>query len=114
MHVCACVSACVHVCVCVRVCVCVCVRAYVCECVRVCMCATVGFLFCPSVAVMEWLQLVGSIKLHVSFAKETYKRDYILQKRPTILRSLLIVASPYVYRHVFVHVCVCVRVRVCV
>jgi len=30
----------------------------------------------------------------VSFAKEPYKRDYILQKRPVILRSLLIVATP--------------------
>ena len=29
---------------------------------------------------MGWLQLVGSIKLQVSFAKETYKRDAILQK----------------------------------
>ena len=35
------------------------------------------------------------MKLQVSFAKETYKRDYILQKRPIILRSLLIVATPY-------------------
>jgi len=29
------------------------------------------------------------------FAKETYKRDDILQKRLIILRSLLIVATPY-------------------
>ena len=33
---------------------------------------------------MGWLQLVGSIKLKVSFAKENYKRDAILQKRTTI------------------------------
>jgi len=38
---------------------------------------------------------VGSLKLQVSFAKWPYKRDYILQKRPVILRSLLIVATPY-------------------
>ena len=44
---------------------------------------------------MGWLRLVGSLKLQVSFAKETYKRDDILQKRPMILRSLLIVATPY-------------------
>jgi len=44
---------------------------------------------------MGWLQLVGSFKLHVSFAKEPYKRDYILQKRPIILRSLLMIATPY-------------------
>ena len=29
--------------------------------------------------------LVGSLKLHVSFAKESYKRDDILQKRPRIV-----------------------------
>ena len=44
---------------------------------------------------MGWLRLVRSIKLQVSFAKEPYKRDYILQKRPTILLILLIVATPY-------------------
>jgi len=33
----------------------------------------------------------------VSFAKEPYKRDYILQKGPIILRSLLIVATPCHY-----------------
>jgi len=31
---------------------------------------------------MRWLQLVGSLKLYVSFAKEPCKRDYILRKRP--------------------------------
>jgi len=44
---------------------------------------------------MGWLRLVGSLKLQVSFAKEPYKRDYILQTRPIIIRSLLIVATPY-------------------
>jgi len=43
---------------------------------------------------MGWLRVVGSLKLHVSFAKEPYKRDDILQKRPIIFRSLLIVAIP--------------------
>ena len=33
---------------------------------------------------MGWLRLVGSLKLQVSFAKEPYKRDHILQKRPII------------------------------
>jgi len=33
---------------------------------------------------MRWLRLVGSIKLQVSFAKEPYKRDNMLQKRPVI------------------------------
>jgi len=43
---------------------------------------------------MGWLRLVGSLELWVSFVKKPYKRDYILQKRPIILRSLLIVATP--------------------
>jgi len=33
---------------------------------------------------MGWLRLVGSLKLQVSFAKEPYKRDDILQKRPYV------------------------------
>jgi len=44
---------------------------------------------------MGWLRLVGSLKLLVAFAKEPYKRDYILQKRLMILRSLLVEATPY-------------------
>jgi len=47
--------------------------------------------------VMGWLRLIGSLKLQVSFAKEPYKRDDILQKRRIILRSPLIVATPYDY-----------------
>jgi len=44
---------------------------------------------------MGWLWLVGSIKLQLSFAKEPYKRDDILQKRPVIKSILLTVATPY-------------------
>ena len=44
---------------------------------------------------MRWLRSVGSLKSYVSFAKEPYKRDCILQKRPRIVRSLLLVATPY-------------------
>jgi len=50
---------------------------------------------------MGWLRLVGYLNLQVSFgkkvsfAKEPSKRDYILQKRPVILRRLLIVGTPY-------------------
>jgi len=46
---------------------------------------------------MEWLWLVGSLKTEVAFqvAKEPYEIDYILQKRPIFLRSVLIVATPY-------------------
>jgi len=37
------------------------------------MCSTVG-----------WRWLEGAMKLDIPFAKETYKRDAILQKRPMI------------------------------
>jgi len=36
---------------------------------------------------MQWLRFVGSLKLHVSFAKEPFKRDCILQKRPIITHT---------------------------
>jgi len=42
---------------------------------------------------MGWLRLVGSLKVYVSFAKETYKTDDILQKRPIIFRILLTVTT---------------------
>ena len=51
-------------------------------------------IVCLCIYHMGWLRFVGSLKAQVSFAKEPYKRDIILQKRPTILRSLLIVATP--------------------
>jgi len=52
---------------------------------------------------MGWLRWVGSIKVYVSFAKEPYKRDYILQKRPIILSRLLIVATPYVLQNTILY-----------
>ena len=68
---------------------------------------------------MRWLRLVGSLKLYVSFAKEPYKIEDILQKKPIILRSLLIVASPYrcVYTYRCIHIyysCMRVCMRFCV
>jgi len=42
----------------------------------------------------EWVK--SCIWMSQHSAKEPYKRDDILQKRPIILRSLLIVATPYV------------------
>ena len=41
---------------------------------------------------MGWLLSVGSIQLWVSFAKEPYKRDDILQKRPIFDIAKLCVA----------------------
>jgi len=44
---------------------------------------------------MGWLRLAGSLKLQVSFAGYSLFYRALLQKRPMILRSLLIVATPY-------------------
>jgi len=44
---------------------------------------------------MGWLQLVGSLKLQVSFAEYHLFYRALLQKRPVILRSLQVVATPY-------------------
>jgi len=43
---------------------------------------------------MRCLRLVGSLKLQVSFAEYSLFNRVLLQKRPIILRSLLIVAKP--------------------
>ena len=56
------------------------IYAYVCICVR---------------QHMGWLRLVGSIKLWVSFAEYHLFYRAFLQKRPIILRSLLVEATPY-------------------
>ena len=50
-----------------------------------------------SYSCMGLLRLVGSLKLQVSFAEYSLFFRAPLQKRPVILRSLLIVATPYVY-----------------
>jgi len=47
---------------------------------------------------MGWLRLVGSLKVWVCFAESSLFCRVLLQKRPMILRSLLIVATPYVTR----------------
>ena len=120
---CMCVCVCVYY-IHTRVCVCVCVCVHyihtrVCTgCACVCVCTIniysiiesflllsvmqlITRMFTPSsIRTMGRLQLelVGSLKLWVSFAKEPYKRDYILQKRPMIVRSLIIVATAYWYR----------------
>ena len=81
---------------------------------------------------MGWLRLVGSLKSSVSFAKEPYKRDCILQKRP--IQENIFYKRGYdlaltkgseggvnhEWKKLFPHTCVCVcerereRERVCV
>ena len=52
-----------------------------------------GEMTCIEV-LMGWLRLVGSLKLQVSFTEYRLFYRALLQKRPVILRSLLIVATP--------------------
>jgi len=49
--------------------------------------------------VMGWLRLVVSFKLSLSFVEYRLFYRVLLQKRPIILRSLLIVAIPYADRY---------------
>jgi len=56
------------------------------------MCMHTHARMCTS---MGWLRLVGSLDLKVSFAECHLFYRALLQKRPIILRSLLIVATPY-------------------
>jgi len=73
-------------------CVAVCCSVFVAVCCSVLQCVAVTISRLLEITGhMGWLPLVDSLKLFVSFAKEPYKRDYILQKRPVISRSLLIV-----------------------
>jgi len=46
-------------------------------------------------AAMEWLRLVRSLQLYVSFAEYGLFYKALVQKRPIIWRSLLLVATPY-------------------
>jgi len=44
---------------------------------------------------MGWLRVVGSLILYISFAEHSLFYRALLQRRPIILKSLLIVATPY-------------------
>jgi len=85
----------------------VCVGVRVCECVRVCVRETIQGTY--GVA-----QLVGSLKLYVSIAEYSLFHRALLQKRPIILRSLLIVATPHWMSRGGLCVCVCVCECECV
>jgi len=131
--VCACMCLCVRARVCL--CVCICMRLYVCVCHTqstvplhktqsfmsrcVCKCAYV----CACACARRWLgacerhalgycdcfmgrpRFVNSLTLEVSFSKEPYKRNHILQKKLSSLRSLRMEATPY---KIHCNVCVCV------
>ena len=60
--------------------------------------ASLAFKMSLSIMAIGWLQLVGSIKLQVSFAEYCLCCRALLQKRPVILSILLTKATPYVNR----------------
>jgi len=70
------------------------------------VCEYVCFSVC-----MGWLRIVGSLKLQVSIGEYSLFYRALLQKRPVILRSLLIVATPYVYWSVGVFVSLALNPR---
>jgi len=45
---------------------------------------------------MGWLRIVGSLKLQVSIGEYSLFNRALLQKRAIPLRSLLIIATPYI------------------
>jgi len=58
-----------------------------------------GYIYIYGVATVSRIDEIIGL-----FAKETYKRDAILQKRPTISSILLTVATPYMY------ICTCIYI----
>ena len=103
------------------VCVCImetCMYVYTGKrCMRVCMyawCGSAHISHRVSVCVrstthMGWLQLVGFLKLQVSFAEYSLFYRALLQKRRKIVRSPIIEATPYRYVCAQQHISVCVR-----
>ena len=88
-----------YMCTCLHLYMCIYAHMYMYAYMHTCICMHIYMHLCDhSIEIpdtMGWLRLVGAFKLQVSFAKEPYKREVILQKRPINLRSLLIVATPY-------------------
>jgi len=86
---------CVAVCCSVLQCVAVCCSVLQCDAHHLMSAALCYHLVSAAVSAMGWLQLVGSLKLQVSFAEYRLFYRALLQKRPIILRSLRIEATPY-------------------
>ena len=84
---CACVCACACACACMYMCVCACVRVCVCVCLYLSKYNEID-LYCYVVATISRL-----LKILILFCKRAFKKDNFLQKKPMILRSLLIVAT---------------------
>jgi len=104
---------CVCVCVCVRVCVCLCASVWVCVCVCVCarvrnrdeaapakkhvpLCICVCVCWCLCVWVCRRWELLTVYVTLITFAEYRLFHRALLQKRPIIWRSLLLLVTVYV------------------
>ena len=58
------------------------------------MCVRESACIILALGAMGWLRLVGSFKSQVSFAGYNLFYRALLQKKPIILRSLLVIATP--------------------
>jgi len=114
--VCCSVLQCVAVCCSVLQCDAVCCSVLQCaaDCCSVLQCVLILFFILVS-SMIEIVHGVATIsrllKLIVFFAKEPYKRDYILQNRPILLRNLLIVATPPHMSMPTVQNCTCMHIH---
>jgi len=91
----------IHINVCIYIYVCICTYVYICI-MLIITYIYEGIYMCTYTR-MGWLRLVGSLKLYVSFEKYSLFYRALLQKRHVLLRSLLIVATPYVYLYVYTY-----------
>jgi len=67
---------------------------------------------------MGWLRLVGSLKLQVFFAKEPYKRDWILPKetynfKESTNRSHPICINPYIRTNILTYTHTNMKINIC-
>jgi len=106
----------IYVYVCLYIYICICICAYIlqsqlennlqwkmiCNKCNKCMnFSTANYTRALQILVMGWLRLVGSLKSQVSFAEYSLFYRALLQKRPIVLLSLLIVATPYLISELY-------------
>ena len=95
----------------------VCMYMYVCIYIFIHLCIHSYTHKSDSAIAMEWLRLVSSFKLQVSFAEYSLFHRALVQKRPIILWSLLIVATPYVFcswrYRIYTYICMYVCIFIC-
>jgi len=113
MRVCTYVCVCVCICICTCVCVKICVKISVATCRAVCSAICNMNMECTCYGLATITRLLKITGLFCRIAECSLFSRALLRNRPMILRSLLIVATPYVYMCVCINICTCVRKYVC-